>query len=206
MNPLAAFYEKPVSIDDVLASPMIAEPLRLLEIVMPCAGGAAVVLASPEKAKKSPHRPVQITGYGESLTIKTPTFAEDLAVTPVAAAAATAFARAGTTPAAMDLLALYDCYTITVAALEDAGFCPGVRGRPSWRSGGGLRRRFSPEHSWQSARGGAAGLRRKHFNPLRRHGSLWGGPGLSGAGRKSSPGHRYGWRDERTGGADFGGA
>ena len=125
LNPLASFYEKPVTIEEVLASPMIAEPLRLLEIVMPCAGGAAVVLASPERAKKSPHRPVQITGYGESLTIKTPTFAEDLAVTPVAAAAATAFARAGTTPAAMDLLALYDCYTITVLlTLEDAGFCP----------------------------------------------------------------------------------
>lgn len=125
LNPLASFYQKPVTVEDVLASPMIAEPLRLLEIVMPCAGGAAVVVASAEKARKSPHRPVHITGFGECLTIKTPTFAKDLAITPVAEAAATAFARAGTTPGAMDLLALYDCYTITVLlTLEDAGFCP----------------------------------------------------------------------------------
>ena len=123
-NPAAAFHGQPISIDDVLDSPMIADPLRRLEIVMPCAGGAAVVLASAETAARCRHRPVQVTGFGEHLTIKTPTYAEDMTTTPVAAAARGAFAMAGRTPAEMDAVQIYDCYTITVLlSLEDAGFC-----------------------------------------------------------------------------------
>ena len=42
-NPDAVFFGQPITPDDVLASRMIAEPLHLLEIVMPCSGGAALV-------------------------------------------------------------------------------------------------------------------------------------------------------------------
>ncbi len=124
VNPNAVFYGKPVSIDDVLASKMIADPLHMLEIVMPCAGGGAVVLASREVARRTRHRPVWVTGFGERLTIKTPTYAEDLVVTPVAAAAKQAFAMAGVTPNEIDAAQVYDCYTITVLlSIEDSGFC-----------------------------------------------------------------------------------
>jgi acetyl-CoA acetyltransferase len=124
VNPNAVFHGKPASIDDVLASKMIADPLHMLEIVMPCAGGGAVVLASREVARRTRHRPVWVTGFGERLTIKTPTYAEDLVVTPVGAASRQAFSMAGVTPNEVDAAQVYDCYTITVLlTLEDAGFC-----------------------------------------------------------------------------------
>jgi acetyl-CoA acetyltransferase len=124
MNPNAAFFGKPVTVDDVLASKVIADPLRMLEIVMPVAGGGAVVVASREVARRGRHRPAWIRGFGEHLTIKTPTYAEDLVYTPVGPASKQAFAMAGATPRDVDAAEIYDCYTITVLlTLEDAGFC-----------------------------------------------------------------------------------
>jgi len=124
-NPDAVFFGKPITVDDVLASKMIAEPLRMLEIVMPCeGGGAALVMCSAERARRTRHRPVALTGFGERLTHKTPTYAPDLPHTPVAAAAASAFSMAGLGPADMDMVQVYDCYTITaLLSIEDSGFC-----------------------------------------------------------------------------------
>ena len=103
---------------------MIADPLHLLEIVMPCAGGSAVVVVSERLAKKSQHRPVFVTGFGERLTTRSVTYAEDMTVTPVGPAAASAFAMSGRTPKDVDVLQAYDCYTITVLlTIEDSGFC-----------------------------------------------------------------------------------
>jgi acetyl-CoA acetyltransferase len=124
LNPNAAFFGSPVSVEDVLASKLIADPLRMLEIVMPVAGGGAVVLASKAVAARCRNRPAFVTGFGEHLTIKTPTYAEDLCRTPVGPAAAKAFSMAGLRPADVDVAEIYDCYTITVLlTLEDAGFC-----------------------------------------------------------------------------------
>ena len=77
------------------ASKMIADPLHMLEIVMPVAGGHALVVTSAERARRTPHRPVVVAGCGERLTIKTPTYARDLLETPVGPAADKAFAMAG---------------------------------------------------------------------------------------------------------------
>ena len=124
-TPDAVFHGQPLSIEDVLASKMIADPLHLLEIVMPVAGGHALVLASQERAKRTPHRPVWVKGCGERLAIKTPTYARDLLDTPVGPAANKAFEMAKVGRDEIDLACLYDCYTITVLlTLEDAGFCP----------------------------------------------------------------------------------
>ncbi len=123
-NPDAVFFGQPLTPDDVLASRVISEPLHLLEIVMPCTGGAALVMCSAERAKRTNHRPVAVTGFGERLTHKTPTYSPDLPHTPVAAAAASAFAMSGLAPADMDMVQLYDCYTITaLLTIEDSGFC-----------------------------------------------------------------------------------
>lgn len=123
-HPDAIFRDEPLTIDDVLASRMIADPLHLLEIVRPVAGGHAVVVASAERAARTPHRPVHVIGCGEHLSTKTPPGARDLLETPVGPAARLAFAMAGLTPADIDVTQLYDCYTITVLlSLEDAGFC-----------------------------------------------------------------------------------
>ncbi|GAE94461.1 hypothetical protein JCM21714_3619 [Gracilibacillus boraciitolerans JCM 21714] len=67
-NPKAIFYDKPVSLEDILESPMISDPLHLLEIVMPCAGGAAVVVTSADKAKQASKQAVYLQGAGEKIT------------------------------------------------------------------------------------------------------------------------------------------
>jgi acetyl-CoA acetyltransferase len=124
INPNAAFFGKPATIEEVLASKLIADPLRMLEIVMPVAGGGAIVLASKAVAARCRHRPAFVTGFGEHLTIKTPTYAGDMCRTPVGPASARAFAMAGKKPSDVDAAEIYDCYTITVLlTLEDAGFC-----------------------------------------------------------------------------------
>lgn len=124
LNPNAAFFGKPVTEADVLASKLIADPLRMLEIVMPVAGGGALVVTSREVARRCRHRPAWVTGFGEHLTIKTPTYAADLVETPVGPASRQAFAMAGVQPTDIHAAQIYDCYTITVLlTLEDAGFC-----------------------------------------------------------------------------------
>lgn len=125
----AIWKDKPLTIDDVLASPVIADPLHMLEIVMPCVGGAAVVVAGREHAAMARHRPVWIKGFGEHVPFKTPTYARDLLQTPITKAADTAFAMSGLGRADMDMVSIYDCYTITVLlSLEDAGFCEKGKG------------------------------------------------------------------------------
>jgi acetyl-CoA C-acetyltransferase len=108
---------------------MIADPIHLFEIVMPVSGGAAVVVANADIAARSRHRPVRITGFGERLAYKTPTYAEDLIRTPIGPAADQAFAMAGLGRDEIDMASIYDCYTITVLmTLEDAGFCEKGKG------------------------------------------------------------------------------
>lgn len=119
-----AVFRSPISVDDVLNSPMIADPLHMLEIVMPCAGGAAVVVTSRERARSTSHRPVFITGGGENTTRLTVASEMDIVNTPIRAAADRAFDMAGLKREDIHLASLYDCYTITVLlTLEDAGFC-----------------------------------------------------------------------------------
>ena len=128
-HPGAVFYGQPITIDDVLASPMVADPLHKLEIVMPCHGGAAVVIASQDAARRTKHRPVWVKGFGERVTFKTPTYAADLLRSPISAAADRAFAMAGVDRGSVEVASIYDCYTITVLmSLEDAGFCEKGKG------------------------------------------------------------------------------
>lgn len=125
----AIWQHKPLTVDDVLASPVIADPLHMLEIVMPCVGGAAVVVANADIARTTRHRPVWIRGFGEHVPFKTPTYAADLLQTPIVKAADTAFAMTGLRRQDMDMVSIYDCYTITVLlSLEDAGFCEKGKG------------------------------------------------------------------------------
>jgi len=123
-NPDAIFYGKPITIDDVMSSRVVADPLKLLEVVMPCFGGAGVLVTSLERASRATHRPAIVSGFGEELTHKSLTYMPDLLDSPVRGAAERAFKMAGTKPSKIDMAALYDCYTITVLlTLEDAGFC-----------------------------------------------------------------------------------
>ncbi len=123
-NPEAMFYGQPITVDDVLASRMVAEPLRMLEIVMPVAGGGAMIVTRADIARGCKHRAVHILGCGEHVQTKSPTYAVDMLDTPIGPASRKAFAMAGRKPADMHMAQIYDCYTITVMlSLEDAGFC-----------------------------------------------------------------------------------
>ena len=130
-NPLAAFGDKLISIDDVLNSRMITDPLHLFEIVSPCSGGSAVIVASPEVAKRAKHPPVWLLGAGEYSNHSSITYAPSLTDSPIKPAAGAAFKMAGVERKDIDLVCPYDCYTITVlVTLEDAGFCKKGQGGP----------------------------------------------------------------------------
>jgi acetyl-CoA C-acetyltransferase len=123
-NPLATFNDKPLTIAEVLGSRMIVDPLHLYEIVSPCSGGSAVVVASPEIARRTKNPPVWLLGAGEYANHSTITYAPSLTESPIKTAADAAFAMAGVSRDDLDFVCPYDCYTITVVVtLEDAGFC-----------------------------------------------------------------------------------
>ncbi|OBK25959.1 transporter [Mycobacterium asiaticum] len=123
-HPGAVFHGKPITVDDVLGSPVIADPIHMLETVMRVQGGAGVLIANVDVARGARHRAVWIEGFGEHIRFKTPTYADDLLHTPVARAADQAFGMAGRRRGDVDVASIYDCYTITVLmTLEDAGFC-----------------------------------------------------------------------------------
>jgi acetyl-CoA acetyltransferase len=123
-NPDAWFYGQPITVQDVLSSPMVADPLHMLEIVMPAGGGAALVVVSAELARSLGRPAAWLLGAGECCTHKTITYAPSLMDTAIRPAADRAFAQSGVTREQIGLASLYDCYTITVlVTLEEAGFC-----------------------------------------------------------------------------------
>ncbi len=130
-NPLATFNEKPLTIADVLGSRMIVDPLHLYEIVSPVSGAAAVIVASPEIARRTKNPPIWLLGAGEAANHSSITYAPSITESPIKPAAESAFRMAGLKPSDMDLVCPYDCYTITViVTLEDAGFCKKGHGGP----------------------------------------------------------------------------
>lgn len=124
LNPDAIFYGQPATVEEVLASPMVASPLHLFEIVMPVAGADAVIVTTKEKAEKGGHKPVFLNGAGEKITHRAVSQAPNLTSGPLKPSMARALAQAGQSIEQMDFLSFYDCYTIMVAAtIEDAGLC-----------------------------------------------------------------------------------
>jgi acetyl-CoA acetyltransferase len=104
---------------------MIASPLHLLDCCLVTDGGGAVVVASASRAAHTHKAPIWILGHGESHTHNTISNMPDLATHRAAIASGqAAFAMAGLTPAEMDVVEIYDSFTITVLlTLEALGFC-----------------------------------------------------------------------------------
>jgi len=130
VNPAAIFHDQTLTIDEVLASEVICEPLHMLEIVMPAAGAAALLVTSAERAADAQQPPAWLLGAGESVTHSSLAQAPGLDTTGIGIAARAAMQQAGVKPADMGYASLYDCYTIMVLlTLEAAGFCaPGEAG------------------------------------------------------------------------------
>jgi acetyl-CoA C-acetyltransferase len=118
-----------ITVDDVLGSRLIADPLHLLECCIVSDGGGAVVIVSRDVASGIRSRPAWILGTGEAVGY--PAFGADLTTTAAARSGPEAFGRAGVRPDEIDIAMIYDSFTITVLAiLEDLGFAKKGEGGP----------------------------------------------------------------------------
>lgn len=132
-----AFLRDVVTIEEVVDSPIIADPLHRLDCCVITDGGGAVVVTSAETARDLERRTAVILGAGEAP--KTPNNGRiDLTHTGAVWSGPAAFAEAGVTPADIDYASIYDSFTITVLmTLEDLGFCEKGKGG-EFVSGGAL--------------------------------------------------------------------
>ena len=126
-NPQALLRDV-VTVEDVLASPMIADPLRRFDCCVITDGGGAVVVARPEVAKRLPRPRVPVFGAGEAVKHQAGGRI-DLTYTGAVWSGPAAFAEAGVRPTDVKYVSIYDSFTITVLiTLEDLGFCDKGRG------------------------------------------------------------------------------
>jgi acetyl-CoA acetyltransferase len=123
LNP-AAFERGDLTIEDVLASRMVSSPLTVRDCCLVTDGGGAVIVTSAERARSLRRAPVFILGAAEAHWHKDIFQMPDLTVTAAAESGPRAFSLAGLTPADVDVLQLYDAFSInTLLFLEDLGFC-----------------------------------------------------------------------------------
>jgi acetyl-CoA acetyltransferase len=123
LNP-AAEMQKPITIEDVLASRLIADPLRLLDCSLVSDGGAAVVLTRADRAAHRPHRPVYLLGAGEGRGHEHISQAASLVHSSARLSGERAFASARLGPADVDFAQVYDCFTpVVLIEMEDLGLC-----------------------------------------------------------------------------------
>ncbi len=122
-----AYKQGPLTIEDVLAAPMVCDPLGLRDCCLVTDGAAAIVVVAAERAPGAP----RLLGAGEATTHRHISHMPDLVRTAAIQSGREAFARAGLTPADVDSAQLYDAFTITpLLFLEDLGFCAKGEGGP----------------------------------------------------------------------------
>jgi acetyl-CoA acetyltransferase len=127
LNPAAVMHGRPMDMADYLAAPMLADPLRLLDSCLISDGGAAYVTTSVERARDLRRDPVVVAGVGEGYSGSGTHWALQSAFTstPQVFSAPGAFAMAGVTPDDVDVLTVYDPFTVvSLMQIEDMGFCP----------------------------------------------------------------------------------
>jgi len=152
-NPMAQYRDR-ITVDDVLSSRLVADPLHKLDCCVISDGGGACVVTTAARAADLAKAPVYVLGAAHATTHHMNLSADaDLTVSPAAQSGPLAFARAGIGPEEVDVAQLYDSFTITVVlTVEDLGFCAkgeggafvadgglGLGGRlPTNTDGGGL--------------------------------------------------------------------
>lgn len=123
LNPMA-YMREPITIQDVINSAWVAEPLHLLDCCLVTDGGGALIVTSAGVAKNTRKKPVWLLGYGEAHTHQIITMMPDLTVTPASISGPRAMQMAGVTHSDFDVVEIYDSFTITVLlTLESLGFC-----------------------------------------------------------------------------------
>ncbi|WP_066930709.1 thiolase C-terminal domain-containing protein [Streptomyces sp. NBRC 110611] len=119
-----AWHRAPITVDEVLSGPMIADPFTKLHCCIRSDGGCAVLLVAEDYVPDLAKRPVWMLGSGTAISHAAMSEWDDFTVSPAAVSGRLAFARAGVRPAEIDLAELYDAFTyMTLVTLEDLGFC-----------------------------------------------------------------------------------
>ena len=130
LNPDANMRD-PLSIEDVLKARMVSDPLTVRDCCLVTDGAAAVVMTRADRARDLPTKPVYLLGAADATWHRNISNLPDITVTAASEAAPRAYAQAGVTPADIDVVELYDAFTInTILFLEDFGFCAKGEGGP----------------------------------------------------------------------------
>ncbi|MDO8212238.1 acetyl-CoA acetyltransferase [Conexibacter sp. CPCC 206217] len=123
LNP-RAFARDPLTIEEVLSARTVCSPLTTRDCCLVTDGGGAVIMTSAERARELRRPPVYLLGAGEATWNQNISQMPDLTVTCAQDSGARAFEMAGLTAADVDVVQLYDAFTINpILFLEDLGFC-----------------------------------------------------------------------------------
>ena len=138
LNPYA-YFRTPVTIDDVLNSPVVCEPFNLLDCCPENDGSAAVIIASEDLARRYSRHPIWVEGLG--MATDTQAMGDKKSLTellPARLAAGKCYEMAGIGPDELDVVELHDCFSITQIILcEDLGLCGKGEGGPYMEQGHG---------------------------------------------------------------------
>ena len=135
LNP-EAFMRDPLSIDDVLGARMVCDPLTDRDSCLVTDGAGALVLVSADRARDLPREPVHVLGTGTAVWNRQISSMHDLTTTAARDSGRAAFDMAGLSPRDIDVVQLYDAFTINVLLfLEDLGFCAKGEGGAFVRGG-----------------------------------------------------------------------
>jgi len=120
-----AFMREDLTIEDCLGSRLVSDPLRVRDCCLVTDGAAAIVMTRADRARQLVAQPVYVLGAAAATSHSSIDQMPDLTVTPAAESGRRAMAIAGVRPADIDVVELYDAFTInTILFLEDLGFCP----------------------------------------------------------------------------------
>lgn len=135
LNP-EAFMRDPLSIDDVLGARMVCDPLTVRDSCLVTDGAGAFVLVRADRARDLPREPVHVLGTATAVWNRQISSMHDLTTTAARDSGRAAFAMAGLAPSDIDVVQLYDAFTINVLLfLEDLGFCAKGEGGAFVRGG-----------------------------------------------------------------------
>jgi acetyl-CoA acetyltransferase len=127
LHPDAVMRDRKMTLDDYLASPVLADPLRLLDSCLISDGGAAFVTTSLDRARDLRQPPAVVLGVGEGNSAAGTHWSQqrDFTSSPQVFSAPGAFSMAGIVPGDVDVLTCYDPFTVvSIMQIEDMGFCP----------------------------------------------------------------------------------
>ena len=138
-NPYAMF-RRPISVETVMKSPYVADPVKLFDASPVCDGSAAVIITTPEKAKElgvPKEKWVEVAGMGRAIdTINLANREDFLTLTAAKIAAERAYGMAGVTPKEVDFFEVHDAFTVMAAlSLEALGVAKKGEGAKLAREG-----------------------------------------------------------------------